>query len=69
MPAAAEETREEVEGVMMVTSTAALLALFETFMAVLIVDFARLGIREGFVCFCYFDEFLFSGFVASAVLR
>lgn len=62
--AATEEAREEVEGVMALLS-AALAALFQTFVAVLVVDFAGLGVREGFVGFGYLDEFLFGGFVTS----
>lgn len=64
MPAAAEEAREEVEGVV-VPLAAALFVLFETFVAVLVVDAAGLGVREGFVGFSDFDEFLVRGFVAS----
>jgi hypothetical protein len=33
--------------------------------AVLVVDFAGFGIREGFVGFGYFDEFLFGRVVVS----
>jgi len=44
---------------------AALFVLFEAFVAVLVVDAAGLGVREGFVGFGDFDEFLVRGFVAS----
>ena len=63
--AAAEEAREEVEGVM-VSAATTLLPLFETFMAVLVIDLAGFGVGEGFVCVCDFDEFLFGCLVASA---
>jgi hypothetical protein len=63
--AAAEESREEVKGVMMAAATT-LLPLFEAFVAILVVDLACFGFGEGFVCFCDFDEFLFGGFIASA---
>jgi len=43
MPAAAEEAREEVEGVV-VPLAAALFVLFETFVAVLVVDAAGFGV-------------------------
>src|SRR3954471_17777703 len=58
MAPAAEEAREEIEGVVVPVAAAALLALFEAFVAVLVVDFAGFWVGEGFVCFCYFDEFL-----------
>jgi hypothetical protein len=67
MPAATKESRKYVEGVM-VSSSATLLPLFETFVSVLIVDLAGFGDRESFVCFCYFDEFLFGSLIASARL-
>jgi hypothetical protein len=47
-----------------VAAAAALLALFEAFMPVLVVDFAGFGVREGFIGFGNFDEFLFGGLVA-----
>lgn len=62
--AAAEEAREEVEGVVVLLA-AALLALLEAFVPVLVVDFAGLGVGEGFVGFGYFDEFLFGCVVVS----
>jgi hypothetical protein len=49
----------------MVLLAAALLALLETFVPVLVVDFAGFGVGEGFVGFGYFDEFLFGCFVVS----
>jgi hypothetical protein len=63
MPAAAKEAREEVEGVMIV-SAPALLPLLEAFVSVLVVDFTGFGLRECFVGFGNFNEFLFSSFVA-----
>ena len=64
MSATAEESREEIERVMVATATT-LLPLFKAFVAVLVVNLACLGFGEGFVCFCNFDEFLFRGFIAS----
>lgn len=66
MSAAAKESRKDIERIMVSSASAALLPLFETFVAVLVVDLAGFGDGESFVCFCYFDEFLFGGFVASA---
>jgi hypothetical protein len=63
MPTTTEETREEVEWVV-VTPAAALLALFEAFMPILVIDFAGFGVGEGFVRFSYFDEFLLRGLIA-----
>jgi len=64
MPAAAEEAREQVEGVMVLLA-AALLPLLKAFVPVLVVDFAGLGIRESFVGFGHFDELLFGCVVVS----
>lgn len=58
VPAAAEEAAEEVEGVVVVEA-AALLALLETLVAVLVVDLARLGVDQGLVGFGDFDELFF----------
>jgi len=50
----------------MVSATAAALrALFKTFVSILVVDFAGFRGGEGFVCFGYFDEFLFGGLITS----
>lgn len=49
----------------MVLLSAALLALLESFMSILVIDLAGFGVREGFVCFCYLDELLLGSFVAS----
>ena len=67
MSAAAEEAREEVEGVMPAAAAraAAGFVLSEAFVAVLVVDFAGFGLREGFVGFGYLDEFLGGGVIAS----
>ena len=67
MPAATEESREEVEWVMMV-ATAALLPLLQAFMAVLVVDLAGLGVGESFVRLCYLDELLLGGGIPTAGL-
>jgi hypothetical protein len=56
MALAAEHAAEEVEGVVLL-EPAALLVLLEALVAVLVVDLARLGRREGFVGFGYLDEF------------
>jgi hypothetical protein len=64
--AAAEEAREEIEGVASVT-VASFLVLFEAFVAVLVVDFAGFGFGKGFVGFGDFDEFLLGGLVTSVL--
>jgi hypothetical protein len=64
--AAAEEAREEIEGVASVTVTS-FLVLFEAFVAVLIVDFACFGLGEGFVGFGDFDEFLLGCLVTTVL--
>lgn len=62
----AEEAGEEVEGVVVLAAGAALLAVLgEAFVAVLVVDTAGGGVREGVVGISYGDKFLFGGFVAS----
>jgi len=64
MSTSAEESREQIEWIMVVSATS-LCSLFQPFMSILVVDLARFRVREGFVCFCYFDELLFCGVVAS----
>lgn len=64
MPASAEETREEVEGVVR-ACPAALFVLRDAFVPVLVVDFARFGRGEDVVGFGDGDEFLVRGVVAS----
>ena len=61
--APAEEAREEVEGVV-VPLPAALFVLLEAFVAVLVVDAAGFGVREGFIGFGDLDKFLVRRFVA-----
>ena len=63
MSAAAEEAGEEVERVVPAATAAALLVLLEPFVAILVVDAAGFGRREGVVGFGYLDEFLGSGLV------
>ena len=67
VPAAAEEAGEEVEWIVASSAAALVLALLQAFVAVLVVDFARFGVGEGFVGFGDFDEFLFGGFIAAVV--
>ena len=67
MPAAAEEAREEIEWIVPPAAAAALLVLFEPFVAVLVVDAAGFGRGEGVVGFGYLDEFLGGGFVATGL--
>lgn len=67
MAGAAEEAREEVEGVVRAGATA-LLVLLDAFVAVLVVDLARLGLGEGVVGFGDGDEFLVRGVVAAGVV-
>ena len=56
--AAAEEARKEVEGVVLLTGSAALLVLLDAVMAVFVVDLAILFFGEDFVGRRYLDEFL-----------
>jgi hypothetical protein len=63
---ATEEAREEIEGVASVTVTS-FFVLFETFVAVLIVDFACLGLGKGFVGFGDFNEFLLGCLVTTVL--
>lgn len=63
VPASAEEPAEKVKGVM-VAAAAALLSLLQTLVTILIVDFAGLGVDEGFVGFRDFDKLVLGGFVA-----
>jgi hypothetical protein len=62
----AKEAREEIEGVASMTVTS-FLVLFEAFVAVLIVNFACLGLGKGFVGFGDFDEFLLGCLVTTVL--
>jgi hypothetical protein len=66
---AAEETREEVEGVVLLAGAAALLVLLDAIVAVLVVDLASFFFREDFVGFGYFDELLACCFVAAGTCQ
>jgi hypothetical protein len=66
--AAAEEAGEEIEGVVLLAS-AALLLLFQAFVAVLVVDFAVFFVGEGIVGFCYEHELVVCGLVVAVCLR
>jgi hypothetical protein len=67
VPTAAEEAREEVEGVVVVGAApaAATLVLLDAFVAVLVVDAACFFGGEDFVGFGYGDEFVVRGVIAS----
>lgn len=65
MAGASEETGEEVERIMATTATTALLMLFQSFMAVLVVDSPCFRGGEGIVGFGNLNEFLGRGFVAT----
>lgn len=73
MAAAAEEAREEVEGVVLwaaATAGGGLLAVLgEAVVAVFVVDAPGGGVREGVVGVGYGDEFLFGGFVVAGWVR
>jgi len=58
--AAAEEAAEEVEGVLLLEA-AALLALLDALVAVLVIDLAQLRVRERLVGFGDFDELVLRG--------
>lgn len=61
--ASAKEPAEKIKWVMM-AAAAALLSLLQTLVAVLIVDFAGLGVDKGFVGLGDFDELVLGGIVA-----
>ena len=65
MPRAAEEAGEEIEGIVVAAGTASSFVVGEAVMAVLVVDLARGGVGESFVCFGDFEETLLvaGGFV------
>jgi hypothetical protein len=72
MPAAAEEAREEIEGVVMARGAVAGLLLLDAFVAVLVVDAAGFAIGEDVVGFGDGDEsvvclFIAAGFCVSIV--
>ena len=53
---------------MVASAAASLLALLESFVTVLVVDFAGFGFGEGFVCFCYFYKLLLGCIIASVFI-
>lgn len=65
VPGAAEEAREEVEGVVAALLAAALLVLFYAVVAVLVVDFSLGVVAEDFVRFGDFYELLVGGVVST----
>lgn len=62
--AASEEAREQIERIVVLSSATTLLMLFQTLMAVLIVDPSSLRVEERLVCFGDFDELLLGLLVA-----
>lgn len=66
--AATEEAAKEVKRVMRTSAIAALAMLGQAFVAVLVVDPARFGLRESLVSVCYLDKFFVGRFV-TAVIR
>jgi len=70
VPASAEESAEEVKGVVVSARSAAparLLMLFYALVPVLVVDAAGFGVREDLVGIGDFYEFLVRGFVAAVL--
>lgn len=65
--AAAEEAREEIEGVVLLAWTAAFSVLLDAVVAVLVVDLACLFVDEDFVGVGYGDKLL-GGFVIATEL-
>ena len=59
-----EKPREHVERIMMATTTT-LLALFQTLVSILIVDFASLRIGESFISFRNLNELFLCLFITS----
>lgn len=64
----AKEAAEEIEGVVVVEA-AALLALLEAFVAVLVVYLAGFGVNQGLVGLGYLDELLLYGIIAGVLIR
>jgi hypothetical protein len=62
---ATEEAREQVKGIMLLARTTTLFMLLNAFMAILVVDLARVFVDEDFVRFGYLNEFLVRLFVAT----
>ena len=69
MSRAAKEPGEEVEWIMRAAALSALLVLFETFIAVLVIDAASFGLRESVVGFGDLDEFFRGGFIATTEMK
>ena len=65
--AATKEAREKVKRVMVLTWGAAALVLLDTFVAVLVVDFASFFNDKDLIGFCYVDKLLLGIFVAAVV--
>lgn len=65
MTVAAKKAAEQVKGIV-ATSAAAILVLFDAFVAISIVDLARLGIAQDIVGFGYFNKLVVSRLIASA---
>lgn len=63
--AAAEEAAEEVEGVVVLSRRAALLVLFYTFMAILVIYTARFFVDKNLVGFGDGNELLVCAFIAT----
>ena len=63
---AAEEAGEEVEWIMGATALSTLLVLFQSFVAILIVNAAGFRLGEGIVGFCDLDKLFRGGLIATA---
>jgi hypothetical protein len=62
----AEEAAKEVEGVVLLGTTATPLVLLDAIVAILVVYAAHLFVNENLVRFGYRDELVVCGFVSSA---
>lgn len=65
MAGAAEETGEEVKGV--VGAAAGGFVFGKAFVTVLVVDSARFGLGEGFIGGCDLDKFFVGGLIAAGI--
>lgn len=67
MATAAKESREEIEGVVVLLPPTSLGMLLEAFMSVFVVYLTRFRVREGFVGRCDLDELVFRRFIATDI--
>lgn len=64
--ASTKEVVEDIEGVVMAATASSLLALFQSFMSILVVDSPRLRVDEGFISLRHLDKLALRRVVATA---